>query len=127
MHAETLLQKTGGAREELVRRGRGDDNQIDVGRLETGRIERSAGGRLGEIATGLPIGDQMALLDSGALEDPGRRGVDDRFEIGIRQRPGRKVAPGSQDARVNHQAIALYCPLSMCRPTCSPIRLGMFA
>ncbi|KAI1697474.1 hypothetical protein Ddc_19695 [Ditylenchus destructor] len=76
MDAELVLQQTGGGREDHVRRGRGDDDQIDLVGADAGGLQR--GQRCGQrqIAGRDVRRGEMAGVDAGALHDPVVRGLD---------------------------------------------------
>jgi hypothetical protein len=101
---QTMLQLSGDAGKNMIRRGGAQDDQIDSARLQPRRLQRSAGRLFGQIAGRLIGCGDMALLDSGALDDPVCRGVDQLFEIGVCQHFFRQVAAGSNDSGVVQSA-----------------------
>ena len=79
-HAELVLDDARGAGEaaEEVRRGRGDDDQVDLVGVQPGRVERHAGrvdGQVGGVLVGSSV---VAGGDAAAGRDPLVRGLDAR-------------------------------------------------
>jgi hypothetical protein len=93
-----VLQKARGRRKDEIGRGGADDQKVDVGRFETGRIERGASGVLGEIGRRFAFGGDVALADAGARLDPLVARFDEFFEIGVGQDFLRQIAAGPGDA-----------------------------
>ena len=68
---------------------RGKDDQADLARIDTGRIERIARGHGREAGSRLAIVGDVTLADPGAFDDPFVTGVDLRGQIGIGHAIGR--------------------------------------
>jgi hypothetical protein len=100
-HAETVLQQAGGGRKHHVGGGRADQQQIDVARLQSGRLHGLARSLLGQVASGLTLGGDMALRDAGAFANPLVAGIDHFLEIRVGQDLLGQVPAGSDDARVH--------------------------
>src|SRR3546814_6182438 len=77
-----VLDAAGRRREVAVRAGGAQDQQVDAGRLDAGLLDRLPP-RLGRQARRrAPV---AALLDAGALGDPGVAGVEVGLEVGVGQ------------------------------------------
>jgi hypothetical protein len=87
----------------IGRRGTQDD-QIDIGRLDTCRRQCTAGGLLRQIAGRFTGGSDVTLLNTGTLDDPFGGGVDHLFEIGVSEHFFRQIAAGSSDPGVVQRA-----------------------
>ena len=83
MHAEPVLD---------IHRGRGkgvvwgrcrQHDHVDVGRRQTGAVERGARRGLAQRGRRLVIGRDVALANAGALDDPFIGSFDHAFEVGI--------------------------------------------
>ena len=105
VRADAMLHQAGGARKNDVRRGRADDQQVDVAGLHACGFHRTLGRLHREIAGGLPFLGDMALADAGALADPFVGSVDDLFQIGVGDDVVRQVTAGAHDARIDHVPI----------------------
>ena len=81
MNVEALLQQTGGAGKHTIRRGGGDDNQIDVVLADASGVHRIARRLLGQVDGVNAIGRNVALLDTGALANPFIAGIDLFFQV----------------------------------------------
>ena len=68
--AELGLQEAGRGREGDVRRHRGDDEQVDVGRRQAGALQGLGGGLGAEVRRILARAGDPALADAGAGLDP---------------------------------------------------------
>jgi hypothetical protein len=94
---EPVLQQAGGAGENAIRGGSGDDDQVDVAAGDTGRLDGTTGGLFRQVAGGF-VFDDVAFLDAGAIGDPFVTGIDHLFQFGIAQDPGGQVAARSGNA-----------------------------
>ena len=90
-HAETGLDHGGGRREGVVRRRGGADDEVDVGGRQPGIGEGRLGRLDAEDRRGLVVVRDVARLDAGALHDPLVRGLDQLFEILVRQPAPRQI------------------------------------
>ena len=70
VHSERLLHRRRRRRESLVRRGRRQHDQVEIGACEARVCQRPLCGLDREVRRELTLGRDMALLDSGALLDP---------------------------------------------------------
>jgi hypothetical protein len=82
--AELGGEKRARGRKEHVRRHGGDDDEIDVGRIDARVGEGLARGGKREVARRLVGRGDVPLLDPGPLGDPFVRGVDERGKIVVR-------------------------------------------
>ena len=97
--AEAVLQQAGGGREDQVRRGGAEHDQVELGRLRRRRLPaRATRGVVGQVAGGLAFGGDVALADAGARGDPLVAGVDELREVVVGQHLFRQVAAGTGDA-----------------------------
>ena len=69
-HAEGRLHAGRGGGKGLVGRGGRQHDQVEVGRLHAGMVERALRGLDGEMRGELAVGRDVALLDAGTLLDP---------------------------------------------------------
>jgi len=97
-HAQLGLQQACGAGKNLVRGGGGDQNHVQIGRAQTGGIERLARGVQRQIRGRLAGCRDVPNPDPGAIEDPLVGGIDHLLQIGIGQQALRQVASGTRDA-----------------------------
>src|SRR5450830_2129599 len=93
-------------RRDVVGRDRGDDDQVELGRVERPRVEAAAGGDLAEVARRLVHSRDAALADAGAREDPLVRRVEELRDLVVGQHALRHVDAERRDARPAHQATA---------------------
>src|SRR5690606_21138556 len=100
-----ILHEARRAREDEIGRRGGDDDEVEIGGGEPGRIERVARRLGGQLARGHALGGDVPLADAGTGDDPLVGGVDaartelrDQFVIGDDAR--RQAAAGTDDARV---------------------------
>ena len=106
--AEQRLDLGGGGREGVVgRRGR-DDDQADVRRRQTRRLQRLAR-RIGAQRRGRFIGfGDMAKADAGAFDDPFVAGIDAFGEFGVGNAGARERRAGAgEDSAPGHAAASL--------------------
>ena len=69
-HAEGGLHARRGGGKRLVRRGRRQDDQVEIGRLQPGMGQRALRGLDGQMRRELAVGRDVALANAGALLDP---------------------------------------------------------
>jgi hypothetical protein len=104
--AEFFLHKTGRCGEGHVRRDGGEDDQLDIGRINLGPLKRAlrcAGGHVGGI---LVVSGDAALLDTGARGDPLVGCVHQFLEIGVGQHFFRHVgADGGNGAGASDEVV----------------------
>jgi hypothetical protein len=81
--AQLALDDGRGRREGHVGRGRGDDDQVDVGGGLAGVGQGASRGLDGQVAGRLVVARLVALADAGALLDPLVAGVDDLGQVGV--------------------------------------------
>jgi hypothetical protein len=103
-HAELGLHDAGGAGENQVGRGGGDQQQVDIVDRQAGRIERGARRLSRQIAGELAFGGNMTLADAGAIDDPLIVRLDQLFEIGVGEDAGRQIAAGAENAGIGQAA-----------------------
>jgi hypothetical protein len=77
--AKLGLQDAGGARKYHVRCGGGDDDQIDIVRIETRGRDRLAAGLKRKVAGNFAVGGDMTLADAGSRIYPLIRSIDQFF------------------------------------------------
>ncbi len=102
-YAQLVLQDTGSRREHHVRRGRGHDDEVNVGGLQAGRVKGPSGGFGTQVAAGHIGGGEMTGVDAGALYYPfvgGFNTLGGQFgcKVCIAQAPRREKAAGASDA-----------------------------
>ena len=96
--AEGLREHAAVAREVVVGRHRGEDDQVDVRRPRgPASVERAAGGLGAEDRRGLPAPGELALLDAGPLADPLVGRVHEPREPLVRDDALRHEHPGASD------------------------------
>ncbi len=106
MYIEPSLQNAGRTRKDLVGcRGREND-QVDLLRIDTSRVDRAARRVLGEIYRGFVVPGDMTLFDTGTLPNPLVRGVDKLFQLMVGHDLLRQVAAGAGDTAVDHENAA---------------------
>src|SRR5207244_40855 len=81
------------------RRGRRDDDEVDIDRRSSRGRERGTARMGREIAREFVIRGDVALADAGALDDPLVAGVDDRLELAIGDEALRQVTARAGNAR----------------------------
>src|SRR5690606_30713098 len=96
-HAQPLLQQAGRGREDQVRRGGADDDQVEFVGTAAGSFERAYRRVVREVHRGLAFGGDVALTDAGARGDPLVAGVDDLRQVVVGQHLAGKVAAGTGD------------------------------
>ena len=83
--AKLVRDEGRGRREEHVRGGRGDDDEVEVLRVDAGVLERLPRGRERQVARRLARSGDAALLDPRPRRDPLVGGVHHALEVGVRQ------------------------------------------
>ena len=107
--AELLLHEASGARENVVGRGRGDDDQVDVLAVDTGRLDRPFGRLDGQVARrDIGLGP-VTRRDAAARDDPLVASLDALLgklsrQVGVRDAPRRQIcllytSPSPRDQR----------------------------
>lgn len=91
---------TGG--KSVVGCGGSQQNEIDIGRLQAGILDRRARGGGAKRNRGFVIACNVPLADTRALHDPFVRGFDDTFEIGILHDPLRQCRTDTPHDRSYH-------------------------
>src|SRR5918997_1953959 len=90
----------GGHRRSLVQVGdRGHDDRVDLSWLDSGPLQRGAGGGDRHHLDGLVGAGPAPLDDPGPGPDPLVAGVDHRDDLGVVDHPARPVAADAQDGR----------------------------
>jgi hypothetical protein len=74
-YPQSMLKQTGCAGKYSVWRPCSYNNQIDIVRLETGRVKRLAGGDFRHTRGRLMLGSYAALADAGSFDNPVIRGI----------------------------------------------------
>src|SRR3569623_1958193 len=97
LHAETLLQQTRGAGENLIRGGGSDDDEIELLRGDARGFDGATRGGFGEIASGLFRRGDVTFSDAGAFAYPCVSGGDHLFEFGVCQHFLGQIAAGAYD------------------------------
>jgi hypothetical protein len=105
-HAQARLQSRGRCRKGFVGRGRGHDDQVEIVGVDLGVMQRVACGLQREVGCHLALGDDVALLDSGAFANPFVAGVDALGEFGVGEDGARQKRPAAHDVRADHEAAA---------------------
>src|SRR5262249_35280491 len=100
--AELRLHDARRARENVVRRRGGDDDEVDLAGRYRRRRERGTARFYAEIARRLRRLGDMPLPDAGARADPLVGGIHARGEIVVAYHPRRQVASRAGDARPDH-------------------------
>ena len=118
--SEAGLQPARGGRVDPVRRGGPDHDEVEIGRLDPGRLEGAPGRPFREIAGRLPRGGDAPFADAGAFPDPLVRGVDALRELVVGENPLGETAAGAGDAGERHR----FCPGERRPSRCSPMRAG---
>ena len=95
--ADLRLNKAGGRGKHHVRRGRGDEDQIDFISCDPRLFHCGERGLGAHIAGVFVVRGDAALLDAGAGGDPLVIGLDDLGEIVVRENFFRHVAAGADD------------------------------
>jgi hypothetical protein len=95
--AEPPLHDAGGAWEDLVRRSRGDDDQVDIFRGKAGHIDCLPGGGESQVGRRLTLGGDVPSLDPGSFLYPLIRCFHHRLEVVIRQDLLGQIAAGAGD------------------------------
>jgi hypothetical protein len=101
-HAELSLHSRRGGRKRLVRRGRRQDDEVEIGRLHPGMGQRPLRGLERQLRRHLAIGRDMALLDAGALLDPLVGGIHLLGKIGVGNHALRQIGAAPLNDRPNH-------------------------
>ena len=99
---EAVLDDVRGGREDHVRAGRADRDELDVLREQVGPLERLLRGAHGQIGGRLVLVDDAALANAAPLHDPLVVRVDHLLEIGVRQDPLGEERADPGDSRSNH-------------------------
>ena len=81
--AEPVLQQHAVAGREVIRRGGGQHDRVDVGVGEARRRDRGPARPFGKVDAGFSLAHPVPLADAGALGDPLVSGVHDRREVVI--------------------------------------------
>ena len=102
LRAEPVLQNAPGAREDIIRRDRSDDDRIDLFPFDSGHIERLQTCFIRKVARRLFGRSDAPLLNPGTGTDPFVVGLDHFLEIRIAQNPFRNIRSGTcySDAHV---------------------------
>ena len=104
--AQLGLHHRGGGRAEVVRRVRGDDDEIQLLRAGARALQGLAGGGHTQVRGGLIIRHHVALADAHVLHEPVTHGLaDDAVHLGVGDDLLGDVAPGGEDVRVSHDAV----------------------
>ena len=97
--ADLVLHQARRARKQHVGRRRPDDDEVDVGRLEPGALDRLPRGLSRQIRRRDARVDDVTLADAGALQDPFVARLDHLLEIGVGEHAWRNVGGKAGDAR----------------------------
>ena len=98
--ANLVLHETRRAREDHVRRGRADHDEVDVGGRQARLVQRPTRRFCREIRRRHARIDDVPLANAGALQNPLVRRLDERLEVGVRHDARRHVGGqrGNRDA-----------------------------
>src|SRR5690606_2684810 len=99
--AQAVLHQAGGGREDDVGGGGAEHAQVELGRLDAGRVQRARGGVEGQVAGGFALGGDVPLADAGPGGDPLVAGVDELRQVVVGQHLFRQVAAGTRDAGIH--------------------------
>ena len=104
--AEPPLQQAGDAREDVVGRRGGDDDQVERVGIDPGSLERALAGCEGQVAARRRRVGEVAGTDAGARDDPLVAGVDATgHQIVVADRLPGQVAADTGDA-CKHQTVS---------------------
>jgi len=108
-HAEFGLHtgRRGGKR--LVGRRRRQDDQVEVGRLDPGVVERPLRGLDRQMGRELTVGREVTLANAGALPDPLVGGVHGLRKFFVGDDTLGQIRPTALDDRTNHAAPPVAC------------------
>ena len=101
---ELFLDEHPSAREEVIRRDGGKNDEIDIGEGKTGAGNGGTRGLGPQVGGPGPRVDETPLPDPGALHDPLLRGVHAFHQVGVGHHPRGQRPAGSQDFRSSHAA-----------------------
>ncbi len=96
--AEPAGDAGGGGRAEAVGRDRGDDDQRDLVRAQSGVLERLLGGLVGEVRGGLLGRGAVPGVDAGLAQDPLFGHPRAPADLLVGDDAGRQVGAGAEDA-----------------------------
>src|SRR5690606_14029011 len=96
-HAQAVLQQAGRGREDQVRRGGADDDQVELVGAAAGGFQRAYRRVERQVHGGFAFRGDVALTDAGARGDPFVAGVDDLRQVVVGQHLAGQVAAGSGD------------------------------
>src|SRR5688572_17755012 len=102
LDAELRLQLASRAREDVIRRRGGHDDEINLLGVHPGGRKRVTACFQGEIARGLRLLRDVPALDAGALADPGIARLEAPRELLVLHHALRQVASGADDSRIGH-------------------------
>ena len=111
--AELVLQYAGSRREDHVRGGCGNNNEINVGRNDAGGNDGALCRNQREIAGILIVSGIVAFAYPGAGDDPFVVGIDDFFKIVISDDPIRQITAGADNAGINHRCALTLTTMSL--------------
>ena len=94
---QAVLHQTGGRGKGHVRREGGQDDQVDVLRIDAGVVDAADGGFVAQIAGGLVRQGVAAFEDAGALDDPVGIEAEAVEQVVVGDDGVRHVAAGSQN------------------------------
>ena len=97
LRADFLLHETRGRRKQHVRRGGGDEDEIDLLRRNLRLLERFQRGLRRHVAGLFVFRRDATFFDAGASGDPLVAGVDDLREVGVGEAFLRHVTAGAND------------------------------
>src|SRR5665213_2236616 len=83
MQPERRRNETGGGRENHFARNGSADNEVEIGGLQPGGLERFAGGAGGKRRRGFTLGGNSPFADAGTLHDPFVVGIDRFRKLGV--------------------------------------------
>jgi hypothetical protein len=91
VRTDLVLQQAGGARKDRVRCRGPHDDEPDISRGEAGLSNRPFCGLFRQVGRGRARVYDVSFADAGALQNPFVAGIDELFEIGVRERARRHV------------------------------------
>ena len=112
-NAEQRLQRAARAGKHVIRAERGEDDEINIGRLEIGSLQGNLGGFVAKIRDADLAIDEMSLQDAGALTNPLIAGGHELRHLLIRHNFFGNVMSGADNTTAFH--IPPSSPLIFCR------------
>lgn len=103
VNAEAILDFNCRGRESVVGRRRRQDDQVDVVGFEARSIQRCTRGRRAQGSRRLPLARDIALADTGPLNDPLVRGLNLAFKLAIGHHASRQRGSKASHRGTDHR------------------------